>query len=453
MLKLWDKPLHTAALRWGCCLLSGCTPHVDYVRRSDASGPAFRSDAPPGAAFLPSRARSPDRRRSAVRFRRCAFRAICADPAARRGGDAGGPLHRQRGRPAFPPAPDGRCGRSSPGAGPAPGSDRRVGDLRDETAMLADRLGDLEAQARGPAVDIFLQQPLIGAQPARRGVGGAAFVFRGCLSHGARSRPSPWPGVPAPPRCCARPRASSAGRYLRIARHVAAEPHFLAGCRAMRDDSADQFQYSRIERIVQGADGDAVAAGGGHVLHQIVAADGDRSRRRSGATLRAAAGTSTIMPRLGIGRRPLLAASVPRSPSCSMARVSSISRGTVTMGSMTLRRPARRRAGEGAKLDMEDIGPGQRQADAAQAQEGIALPFRRQSRDRLVAAGVERADGDGPSLGPGDQPGIDLKLPLLVRPAGAAGEQEFGAGQPDAVAMRRIDALDDAGFVDIDRHA
>src|SRR5262249_28732125 len=38
-----------------------------------------------------------------------------------------------------------------------------IGDLGDEAAMLADRLGDLQAQARGAAVYILLQQPLIGS--------------------------------------------------------------------------------------------------------------------------------------------------------------------------------------------------------------------------------------------------------------------------------------------------
>src|SRR6185369_9195093 len=71
----------------------------------------------------------------------------------------------------------------------------RIGDLGDEAAVLAERLGDLQAQARGAAVDILLQQTLIGGHrlvPARL----APDLRR--VSHGARSRPSPSPDAPAP---------------------------------------------------------------------------------------------------------------------------------------------------------------------------------------------------------------------------------------------------------------
>jgi hypothetical protein len=41
----------------------------------------------------------------------------------------------------------------------------------------------------------------------------------------------------------------------------------------MGNDAADQLQHGRIERIVQGSHRGAVAAGGGDILDEIIAAD------------------------------------------------------------------------------------------------------------------------------------------------------------------------------------
>jgi len=54
----------------------------------------------------------------------------------------------------------------------------------------------------------------------------------------------------------------------------------------MGDDAADQFQHSWIERIVQGADGGTIAAGCGHILHQIIASDGKELDLEEGDYLR-----------------------------------------------------------------------------------------------------------------------------------------------------------------------
>ena len=105
-------------------------------------------------------------------------------------------------------------------------------------------------------------------------------------------------------------------------------------------------------------------------------------------------------------------------------------------GQHHLQGPAGRGAGERTELRHEDIGAGEREADAAQPQEGIALALGRQPRDRLVAAGIEGADGDRPARRPVDEPGVDLELGLLRHAVAEAGrEQEFRPRQADAVAM------------------
>ena len=103
-----------------------------------------------------------------------------------------------------------------------------------------------------------------------------------------------------------------------------------------------------------------------------------------------------------------------------------------------LERPRGGSAGEGPQLHAEDLRPGERQADAAQAEEGVRL-LGREALDRLVAAGVERSNGHRPALRPIDDRCIGAKLRLLVRQPGFGMEQELGAHQPDAVAMRGID--------------
>ena len=59
----------------------------------------------------------------------------------------------------------------------------------------------------------------------------------------------------------------------------------------------------------------------------------------------------------------------------------------------------RRGAQQRPDLHAKDLRTGQRQADAAQAEERIAL-FDGEARHRLVAAGIDGADGDGLAGGP-----------------------------------------------------
>ena len=94
----------------------------------------------------------------------------------------------------------------------------------------------------------------------------------------------------------------------------------------------------------------------------------------------------------------------------------------------------------------------QRQPDAAQAEERVAL-FDGEARHRLVAAGIDGADGDRLAAGPFQHLAVGRVLRLLVRQAGRLAEQEFGAHQPDAVAGGDIDRIDIGGVGDIDLHA
>ena len=67
--------------------------------------------------------------------------------------------------------------------------------------------------------------------------------------------------------------------------------------------------------------------------------------------------------------------------------------GTAIIGNITLRLPCDRGAQQRADLHAKDLRPRQRQPDAAQAEERIAL-LDREARHRLVAAGIDGADGD-----------------------------------------------------------
>src|SRR5205814_8781281 len=88
------------------------------------------------------------------------------------------------------------------------------------------------------------------------------------------------------------------------------------------------------------------------------------------------------------------------------------------------------------------------QADSAHAQEGILLAEQREACNGLVAAGVERTDDDGLARGPFDEPPVEPVLDLLVRKTVV--EEEFGAGQADAVAGFRVQSLERRLAFDID---
>ena len=70
---------------------------------------------------------------------------------------------------------------------------------------------------------------------------------------------------------------------------------------------------------------------------------------------------------------------------------------------------------------------------------------------RLVAAGVDGADGDGPPVRPVEHLRVGAILRLLVGKR-VAGEQELGAHQADAVAGADVDAVDLLRPGDVDHH-
>ncbi len=153
----------------------------------------------------------------------------------------------------------------------------------------------------------------------------------------------------------------------------------------------------------------------------------------------AAAGTSTIMPSAG------LAASIPVACKLPQHLLEQPSEGRELTRVADHRRhdlePAEgRRAGERAQLDAEDVGAGEREAKTAQSEEGVALALGREPGDRLVAAGIERADHDRPAARPAEDVTIGAILSLLVGQL-LAPEQELGPGQTDAVAMGGIERL------------
>ena len=113
----------------------------------------------------------------------------------------------------------------------------------------------------------------------------------------------------------------------------------------------------------------------------------------------AAAGTSTIIPSGGRrwGSPPAASEAIASSRS---ARVAASSSGMVTIGTMISTRPIRGGAGERAQLRAEEWPVLQREPHAAQAEERVRLAVLGDTGNRLVAAGVEGADGDGPACRP-----------------------------------------------------
>ena len=79
----------------------------------------------------------------------------------------------------------------------------------------------------------------------------------------------------------------------------------------------------------------------------------------------------------------------------------------------------------------------QRQPHAAHAEKRIDVARLRQARDRLVAAGIEGADGNRLAGGPFDHALVDLILLFLGRELFAPLKQKLGPHQADAVDMRQ----------------
>ncbi len=111
-----------------------------------------------------------------------------------------------------------------------------------------------------------------------------------------------------------------------------------------------------------------------------------------------------------------------------------------------------RGAGERAQLRAEDLVMAQAQAHAADAEERIGLALAGEAGHRLVAAGIERPDGDRAAARPFEDATIGAILLVLVGQAAAAMEQELGADQPDAVAVPRVDRIEIVRAGDVDHH-
>lgn len=79
---------------------------------------------------------------------------------------------------------------------------------------------------------------------------------------------------------------------------------------------------------------------------------------------------------------------------------------------------------------------GQRQADAAYAEEGVAFVGRSEAGNRFVGARVERADDHRPAVGPLERAPVDAVLRILVRKTAVMvmAEQELGTEKSDTVA-------------------
>ena len=99
-------------------------------------------------------------------------------------------------------------------------------------------------------------------------------------------------------------------------------------------------------------------------------------------------------------------------------------------------------AGERPQLHAKNLRPQERQTNPAHSQKRIALALERETCNRLVAAGVQGADGHGPALRPLDDTAIGGVLRVLVGKARAAMKQELGADKADAVAGRRIEPVE-----------
>ena len=106
---------------------------------------------------------------------------------------------------------------------------------------------------------------------------------------------------------------------------------------------------------------------------------------------------------------------------------------------MTFSVAERRRARQRAELDAEHLRPRQRQADAAQAEERIALASMVSPAIGLSPPASSVRIDDRPAAAHSSDPAIGAILRLLVGQAVPPVKQEFGAHQADAVADRGVE--------------
>src|SRR5712664_1078649 len=246
------------------------------------------------------------------------------------------------------------------------------------------------------------------------------------------------------------PRVEQMRDETRLRGHLAADADLATGGAAVGRHAGDQLQDRRVERVVEARQLGGAAAGGGHVLDQVVGAD--RVERRLEARDADRDGWH-----------------LDHDPDRWQRRLDTASPEIVCLllqhlaGLFELRRNGdhrqhdlERTEGRGprqcAELDAEDFRMREAQADAPDAQERIQLTLWRQARDGLVAAGVQGPDGDGLSRCPLDQATIEPVLRFLVGQGSLAVEEEFGARQADAVAGARRQILEDLLALDVDLH-
>ena len=148
------------------------------------------------------------------------------------------------------------------------------------------------------------------------------------------------------------------------------------------------------------------------------------------------------------------AASIPvRARACSStSRAARHLLSVATIGSIALtgysaatRRIARELGGEYVRAL-------ERQADPADAEEGVVLRRHRQGRQRLVGARVERAHDQRPPVERDRDPPQGLGLLVLVGELGRAQEQELGAQQADALGAQLDRAGGLAGAAEVGEH-
>ena len=291
-----------------------------------------------------------------------------------------------------------------------PRGDRRVvggiGDLRDKAAVLAERSGDaagacrtaaLPARAAGwpcsrrrrrsTSVDLAAFGPVI-PRGAVRAI--AAFT---APSIGRRDRKA----------------AQSASQQQRhqggMPGRVAAEADLDVPI-ACRSAATSPISCMTAGLVDIAEVGHAVMSRAAAVTYWVRSFDADREELGGGRILgtMATAGTSTMMPSGGRAAGYALRARAAAAPRRGCAARRAISPGTVTIGSMTLSVPRSAGASERAELrrGKRRAAPATGGCRAARGTDSTRVDG--QARHRLVAAGVERADGDGPPAGPVERP-------------------------------------------------
>ena len=106
-------------------------------------------------------------------------------------------------------------------------------------------------------------------------------------------------------------------------------------------------------------------------------------------------------------------------------------------------------AEEGAQLGLEDLGPGQADAQCAHAHGGVILLRQIKVADLLVSADVQRADDDLLAVHVGQDLLVGLKLLILGRIIARVQIEELGAEQTDAAAVIDLHGVDILGRADV----